>query len=150
MGSNSSVEPYPPDQVAGQGDWHEEGGWREGTAGGLDLVAVPEVADTTIQSVDQPRYEIPLGPSTVRIEVVSDDPAATIVVTSDSADAQLGEVPVPFGAELILDDRPDQLAVTARNRYGQSEIQCRIYADGMLVSIASGYGLVECAAQPAR
>jgi hypothetical protein len=150
MGSNSPVEPYPPDRFAGQGDWHEEGVWRDGTAGTIDLVAVPEVADPTIQPVDQPRYEIPLGSSTVRIEVVGDDPAANIIVTSDSADAQLGEVDVPFGAELVLDERPDQLAVTARNRYGQTSIQCRVYADGLLVSIATGVGLVECVAEPAR
>lgn len=150
MGSNSPVESFPPDQVAGQGDWHHEGVGGEGTVGGLDLVAVPEVADPTIQPVDQPRYEIPLGPSTVRIEVVTDDPAANIIVTSDSADAWVGEVDVPFGAELVLEERPDQLAVTARNRYGQTSIQCRVYAEGLLVSIATGVGLVECVAEPAR
>jgi hypothetical protein len=149
MGSNNSVQPDDAGGGFEQG-WSQDGVWSQGTDGGLALEALPSVVDATIQPVDQPRYEIPLGPSTVRIEVVSDDPAADVVVTSDSGDAPLGEVMLPFGAELRLQERPDQLAVTAKSRYGQAEIQCRVYADDLLVSIASGYGLVECAAQPTR
>lgn len=149
MAPNTSVQPDSFDTRVEQG-WSQDGTWYEGTSGGLELVAVHEVADATIQPVDQPRYEIPLGPSTVRIEVVSDDPAANVVVTSDLGDAQLGETRVPFGAEVTLDERPDQLAVTARSRYPQSLVQCRVYADDLLVSIATGAGLVECGAGAAR
>lgn len=139
MSENSSVHPDDAGTVVEQG---------QSTA--IELRLVPEGEVGGMQPVEQPRYEIPLGPSRIRIEVVSDDPAADVVVTSSRGDAQLGEVALPFAAEFDLTERPDQLAVTARNRYGTNSIQCRVYADDALVSIATGVGLVECAAQPAR
>jgi hypothetical protein len=149
MGSNVSSSPDAGGPAIEQG-WREDGVWYDGTPGGLALVVVEEVADATIQSVEQPRHEIPLGPSTVRIEVVGDDRTADVVVTSDVGDAQPGAVVLPFGAEVRLDERPDQFAVTASTGYGRGDIQCRVYADGVLVSIATGSGMVECRAEPAR
>lgn len=128
-----------------------DGVWPHGDASTqIELLAVPGHDVPGIQPVEQPRYEIPLGPSLIRIEVVSDDPTADVVVTSDFGFAQAEDETLPYAVEFGLDERPDQLAVTARNRYGTNSIQCRVYADGSLVSIATGVGLVECAPQPAR
>lgn len=147
LGTNASVQLGPSGPVVERG-WDERSGWSE-SWDELDLVATPAVVDT-ILPVDQPRYEIPLGPSRLRIEIVSDDPSADVVVTSDSGEAQLDDVALPYGADLTVDERPDQFAVTAWNRYGDRSIQCRVYADDQLVSIATGDGLVECRAEPSR
>ncbi len=92
LGTNASVQLGPSGPVVERG-WDERSGWSE-SWDELDLVATPAVVDT-ILPVDQPRYEIPLGPSRLRIEIVSDDPSADVVVTSDSGEAQLDDVAEP-------------------------------------------------------
>jgi hypothetical protein len=144
LGSNGSTQPSSSSTGIDQGLGHEE------TVNGLELTPMPSVEIAGFQSIDQPTYEFPPGPSVVRIEVVSDDPAADIVVTSDIGDAEVPGEALPFAAELNLGERAEQLAVTALARYGDGTIQCRVYADGQLVAINTGDGLVECVAEPAR
>ena len=55
----------------------------------------------------------------------------------------------PLAAELALTEIPERLVVSVRSDSGDGAIQCRVYAEGVLVAIGTGTGSVDCVARRA-
>ncbi|MGN6751632.1 MAG: hypothetical protein ACTHJJ_03670 [Intrasporangium sp.] len=112
---------------------------------GIDLEPSLTAPTGRLQPADTPLDEIPEGTMSFRLEVVGQDPRATVGVTTDDGyGLDTGEVALPYGASLTRNNPHNSLAVTVQSADGQAELQCRVYLDEALVSIGTGDGTATC------
>ena len=141
------------DEVMGGGD-DRTGGYgfeihssgADGPAIIHDVVEVPFEREAVILPGDQTTSPLPASPRDVRVEVVGDEPEASVTITSGT-DTLLAGALLPYAVEFALLQVPDRLSVSVRSGSGDKHIQCRVYADGFLVAIGTGTGSADCVAR---
>lgn len=94
---------------------------------------------------------VPAQATTLRVEVVSRPAGDTSAPLEAQVDTSVGGFSVdrgdhdtPYASTVHLDERPSGLTVTASVASGQGTIQCRIYADELLVAVATSTKEVTC------
>lgn len=114
-----------------------------------DVVNVPFEHAAVMLPTDQPVSRMSPGPGAIRVELVSDGSAASATITSAADTVKIDKAPMPLAAELALTEIPERLVVSVRSDSGDGAIQCRVYAEGVLVAIGTGTGSVDCVARRA-
>lgn len=135
--ASSSDERHGAQVVYGQGT---ADAWR--SLGGAAVAA--------IQPHDGPLHELPTGPSRIRVEVVAfDETTTSLHLLAPEGNEMRVDLRLPAAFEVIADGGHGAVGAVVAPNDEQVEVQCRVYADGYLVSIATGAGLVRCLAEPA-
>lgn len=102
--------------------------------------------DGTLLEAQPTVHDVPQETSGLRVEVVGEKGA--YIDFDIFADGQLvsgSSRQAPYVEKLFLDERPASLNVTARNSAPDSgTLQCRIYADDILVAVDTGPSDVTC------
>ena len=102
--------------------------------------------DSTLLEGQPTVHDVPADSTVLRVEVVGAEGsyidvesfAAGQPVTSSTSQA-------PYAEELFLDERPATLTVTARTSTSDpGTLQCRVYADDILVAVDTGTSDVTC------
>lgn len=136
-----------PDSMtnAGSVEWHAPPpDWGEDDT--TQIKDVTYVEDGMVAGI-QPGLEaqaVPPGATSFRVEVAGDDDYATMVVLAKADDSLVPGTPLPFAVDVLMEEPGALLSVVARGASGAAELQCRVYADGVLVAVRSGTGSAEC------
>jgi hypothetical protein len=125
----------------------------EGTHGDpfqpVEITSLPAEGLAPVQPTDLPKFAVPPGTTTFRVEVVGADPRASLIIVGSNHELPTDEMELPFAAELTMPPDTDLQWITVRGAFGQREIQCRVYVGEDLVAIGTGQGVAECTV-PAR
>lgn len=130
-------------------DLLEDGGVFGEPAQSVEITSLPAEGLAPVQPTDLPKFAVPPGTTTFRIEVVGADPRASLTIVGSNQDLPTDEVELPFAAELTMPPTTDLQWITVHGAYGQREIQCRVYVGEDLVAMGTGDGTAECAVPPA-
>lgn len=96
-----------------------------------------------------PVVGVPSGPSSVRVEVVSNDgPSANVTITNESGGFDQ-VVSLPFAAQVTVPDGTLPFRVAAVGDLEDATIQCRVYVGSTLVATSRDLRSVECSPEPA-
>ena len=97
---------------------------------------------------------VPVGAAALRVEIVSAaGPAATADVEAQ-VDTTVGDSPIdawlgstPHALEVHLAERPTGLKISATVTSGSGAVQCRVYADSLLVAVDTSDSMATCQPQ---
>lgn len=101
-----------------------------------------------MQQPTTPLSGMPTHPGVVRVEVVGGSESSAHVMVFNDQGGYDAVVTLPFAAEVDLDDWTSPFRVQATG--DSTEVQCRVYADGDLVSITTGWETAACSPTPAQ
>jgi hypothetical protein len=102
------------------------------------------------QQPTTPLSAMPTDPSVVRVEVVGGSGASAHIIVSNDRGGYEADVSLPFAADVDLVDGTSPFRVQATAGGDSTELQCRVYADGDLVSISTGWETADCSPTPAQ
>jgi hypothetical protein len=114
----------------------------------VEITSLPAGGLAPVQPTDLPKFAVPPGTTTFRIEVVGADPRASLTIVGGNQDLPTDEVELPFAAQLTMPPTTELQWITVHGAYGQREIQCRVYVGEDLVAMDTGEGVAECAVPP--
>jgi len=120
--------------------------------GALDaqILGVRTLEGQSVEGIlpDGPTDAIPSGTTTLRLEVAGVGPRGSLQVIGRTGDTSVDERALPFAVEVDTTGMEALEWVVAHSADPNRKIQCRIYAEGNLVAIATGNGMAECALPP--
>jgi hypothetical protein len=112
----------------------------------LDSNVDPSSIDNTLLEGQPTVLDVPAYAKSLRVEIVGDPDTNIEVDTSVSGvPARTESVVIPFAENVYLDELPTSLEVTVRDSTsGSGTLQCRVYADDVLVALDTGTSDVTC------
>jgi hypothetical protein len=136
MSGNEASEPHGP--------FGDEGSYGAPVPP-VEITSLPAEGLAPVQPTDLPKFVVPPGTTTFRVEVVGADPRASLTIVGSNQQVPTDEVELPFAAALTLPPTTNLQWITVHGAFGQREIQCRVYVGEDLVAIDTGQGVAECA-----
>ena len=159
---DGSADPYPESDPAPADSWGVDEPTRtppdpkNPQLRDLDARVQPVAVQATQGRIIDPRSKVvpvPTGILWLRVEVASSTPATKALVhlttTKDglwyALDARYPGVSLPWAAKAFISDATQKyFRVDATPESKTTHIQCRVYADNVLVAVNTGTGTVSC------